>query len=70
MGMMEFGGNAAMKAIKLVVTGSLDEYAPPTVLKSYLEKFNSPARLEVIEGADHFYGGFHYTLEQIFLAHL
>jgi len=70
MGMMEFGGHAAMEAIKLVVTGSLDEYAPPAVLKTYLEKFNSPAHLEVIEGSDHFYGGFHYKLEQIFSAHL
>ena len=70
MAMMDFGGNAAMNSIKLVVTGSLDEYAPPDILRRNLEKWNSPAKLEVIQGADHFYGGFHYKLEQIFSVHL
>ena len=70
MGLMDFGEIEAINALKLVVTGSMDEYAPPAVLKRNLEKWNSSAHLEVIEGSDHFYGGFHLKLEQIFFAHL
>lgn len=70
MGLMNFGGGEAMKTIKLIVTGSLDEYAPPSVLKEKLEKWNSSAALEVIEGSDHFYGGFHLKLQNIVSAHL
>ena len=70
MGLMDFGGIESMNALKLVVTGSVDEYAPPAVLKRNLEKWNSAAHLEVIEGSDHFYGGFHLELENIFSAHL
>jgi uncharacterized protein len=70
MGLMDFSGASAMKALTLVTTGSLDEYAPPATLRKVLEERGAKARLEVIEGADHFYGGYHYELEKIIHAHI
>jgi hypothetical protein len=49
----------------LVVAGSRDEIAPPELIKTILPNWNSSARLEIIEGADHFYGGHTAKLESI-----
>ncbi len=70
MGLMDFSGVPAMKALKLVTTGSMDEYAPPATLRKVLDECESTACLEIIEGADHFYGGYHYELEKIIHAHI
>ena len=44
-------------AVALVVTGERDEIAPVDQIEKCLPQWNPDARLEIIKGADHFYGG-------------
>lgn len=53
----------SIPGLKLVVTGSIDDYAPPDLLKKALPVWNKKAVLEIINGADHFYGGYTKKLE-------
>lgn len=69
-GLMDFGEDVFTNALKLVVTGNLDEFAPPNLIRQYLDQCQSKAGLEVIEGSDHFYGGYHYQLETIVKEHI
>jgi alpha/beta superfamily hydrolase len=43
--------------VRLVIAGSRDDIAPPAVIEKMLPAWNEKARFEVIESADHFYGG-------------
>ncbi len=43
--------------IKLIITGSQDEIAPMDLIETLAKKWNSNVKIEVIEGADHFYWG-------------
>ena len=43
--------------IKLVVAGSGDELAPESMLREACGHWSLKARLEIVDGADHFYGG-------------
>ena len=43
--------------IKLVISASEDNIAPPAIIKDMLPKWNPEAELKVIQGIDHFYGG-------------
>jgi len=62
-GFMDFKEVAAMECLKLVVTGSQDQIAPPELIKKMLPAWNPEASFEVIDGADHFYGGYLERLE-------
>lgn len=62
-GFMDFKSIGEMDRLKYVVTGSRDEIAPADAVKEMLSKWNPNARFEVIEGADHFYGGYLKPLE-------
>jgi alpha/beta superfamily hydrolase len=53
---LDFSPQQSIPQLTLVVAGSLDEIAPPELIKTVLPTWNSSARLEIIEGADHFYG--------------
>jgi len=64
-GFMDFTKIAAIHRLKLVVTGSRDQIAPAEQIKTLLPSWNPEARFEVIEGADHFYGGYLDRLEKI-----
>jgi len=55
----------SIPGLKLVVTGSIDDYAPPDLLKKALPVWNKKAVLEIINGADHFYGGYTKKLEPV-----
>ncbi|MFW5901487.1 MAG: hypothetical protein ACOCTS_00455 [Thermodesulfobacteriota bacterium] len=44
----------ALDTLKLVVTGSEDEFAPPRLIEPLVGKWNPNARFQVIEEADHF----------------
>ncbi|MFO7963143.1 MAG: alpha/beta hydrolase [Desulfobacterales bacterium] len=70
MGLMAFEGDALSRHLKLVVTGSLDDFAPPDEIRKKLDQWQSKAVLEIIQGADHFYGGFHYRLENLIKTHI
>jgi len=64
-GFMDFKEVAAIKCLKLVVTGSQDQIAPPELIKKMLPAWNPEARFEIIDGADHFYGGYLERLEVV-----
>lgn len=49
----------------LVVSGSNDEYAPPELIRKLLPAWNSSARMEVIDGGDHFFFSHSSDLEMI-----
>lgn len=69
-GFMDFTKVAAIDRLKLVVTGSQDQIAPAEQIKTLLPSWNPEARFEIIEGADHFYGGYLDRLEKILDAYL
>ncbi len=68
--LMPFKPTAAFNALKLVVTGSSDEFAPPALLKKKVSAWNASAELVVIDGADHFYFGYTDDLEAVITRNL
>jgi len=62
---LDFGPPQSIPQLRLVVAGSRDEIAPPELIKTILPNWNSSARLEIIEGADHFYGRHTAKLESM-----
>ncbi|UCH22055.1 MAG: alpha/beta hydrolase [Deltaproteobacteria bacterium] len=64
-GFMDFGPITLISCLKLVITGSRDEIAPANMITEMLPTWNPEARLEVINGADHFYDGFIKAWESI-----
>jgi alpha/beta superfamily hydrolase len=62
---IDFKPVTSIPGLKLVVTGSIDDYAPPDLLKKVLPVWNKKAVLEIINGADHFYGGCTKKLESV-----
>jgi alpha/beta superfamily hydrolase len=65
-GFINFDLIEELMPLKLVVTGSMDDIAPANIIREKLIVWNKNARLEVIEGADHFYSGYGKELELIF----
>ncbi|MBW1902989.1 MAG: alpha/beta hydrolase [Deltaproteobacteria bacterium] len=51
--------------IKLVISGSEDDIAPPAMIKDMLPTWNPEAAFKVIEGVDHFYLGGTNHVEEI-----
>lgn len=62
-GFMDFKSIGAMSSLKFVVTGTMDDIAPADMVKKMIPIWNPNARFEVIDGADHFYGGYLNQLE-------
>lgn len=62
---LEFKEVLPSEKISLVITGSLDELAPPVRLEPMVHRWNSNACLVTIDGADHFYFGETYRVRQI-----
>lgn len=62
--MMDFGGVGVIPHLALVVTGSDDEIAPPEMVRQLVSTWNPNARFTVIDGADHFFMGWHAALKQ------
>ena len=67
---LDFGPPQSIPQLKLVVAGSHDEIAPPELIKTILPNWNSSVRLEIVEGADHFYGAHTGKLESILTDYL
>jgi alpha/beta superfamily hydrolase len=55
---LDFGAIASLDFLNLIITGSRDEIAPSGLIHELIPKWNPEARFEIIEGADHFYGGY------------
>jgi len=68
--MLPFGKSRPIPELKLVVTGSEDEFAPPRLVRPIIPDWNPDAALHVIDGADHFFFGHISELEQSLSAHI
>lgn len=64
-GFMDFGNILALDRLTLVIAGSRDDIAPPDLIRQNLPAWNQQARLEIVEGADHFYSGSLKALETV-----
>jgi len=64
-GFMDFKSIVTMNTLKFVVTGNRDNIAPANVIEKMMSTWNPNARFEVIDGADHFYGGYLNQLESV-----
>ena len=67
---IDFGSVGTIDCLKLVITGSRDDIAPPQLIRQSYHAWNTEAHFEVIDGADHFYGGYEDMLEEIMLSNL
>ncbi|RJP81094.1 MAG: alpha/beta hydrolase [Desulfobacteraceae bacterium] len=62
---IDFKDVKRLPGLFLVVSGSEDEYAPPEIIRELLPTWNPTARLEIMEGGDHFFFGHSSRLEAI-----
>jgi alpha/beta superfamily hydrolase len=67
---LDFSSVAVSPPLNLVIAGSRDQIAPPDLIRTMLPQWNPESRLEVIEGADHFYIGCAEKLEHILADYL
>lgn len=63
-GFVDFDMQSTIPGLEYVITGQLDDIAPSSSIKSAMPNWNPKALFDVIEGADHFYGGYAETLLQ------
>jgi uncharacterized protein len=61
---MDFATVKRIPALRFVVTGSLDDIAPPGMVAALLPGWTPDARMEIIPDADHFYSGCLDRLEE------
>jgi alpha/beta superfamily hydrolase len=69
-GFRKFEAGPSMPCLRLIITGNRDDIAPAEAIEKMLPQWNPDARLEIIEGADHFYAGYFNEVESILLSHL
>jgi hypothetical protein len=67
---LDFHNVQSLPRLGLVITGDRDRFAPPASLVKLLPHWNPLAQLEVIPGADHFYGMHTRALEAVLNAWL
>jgi alpha/beta superfamily hydrolase len=53
--MMDFENPPPCPGLKLIITGSQDEIAPPAMVEKLISRLNPDAELKIIAGADHFF---------------
>lgn len=61
---VDFDPPAPIPGLRHVITGSLDDLAPPDRIRSFLPRWQPDARLCVIQGADHSFWGHFQVLQQ------
>ena len=62
---IDFKNIDAIDCLKLIVTGSRDNIAPPDRINQIKAKWNPHARFEIIDKADHFYWGHLDALQEV-----
>ena len=67
---MDFGPVGELGCLKLIITGGRDDIAPAQMINQSYPQWNADARFEVIDGADHFYGGYEGRLADILTSNL
>ena len=69
-GFIDFKEINNIRGLRLVVTGSRDDIAPPENIQKMMPIWNPEATFKIINGADHFYGGYSKALEAVLSTHL
>ena len=67
---MDYKNIPAQPLLKVVLTGSDDEIAPPDLIRRLLPAWNPTAQFEIIDDADHFFYGRFPQLEKALAAHI
>jgi hypothetical protein len=67
---IDFATIGRLPGLRLVVTGGRDEMAPPDAIRQILATWNPSARLDVIDGADHFYSRHIRQLEDVLAGYI
>ena len=67
---MDFKTVQTIDNLRLVVSGSHDEIAPPEQIKKYIPLWNPSADFEIIDGADHFYWDHFKTLNKVLSSYI
>lgn len=67
-GLLPFPPNVKLPSLALVVAGNRDAFAPTEMLEKQVPLWNPVARLEIINGSDHFFHGFDEVLAGALLA--
>ena len=67
---MDYKNIPAQPHLKVVLTGSDDEIAPPDLIRRHLPAWNPAAQLEIIDDADHFFYGRFPQLEEALATHI
>ena len=65
---VDFSSVGTIDALKLIVTGSRDDIAPADQIRPIYPQWNPEAHFEVIDGADHFYGGYTAKLKSVLMS--
>ena len=55
---IDFKDGIRLPMLSTVVAGNRDEFAPAERIRPLMSQWNPDARLDVVEGADHFFFGF------------
>ena len=55
---IDFEERIGLPMLSTVVAGSRDEFAPPGLIRRLMGQWNPDARIDIIDGADHFFCGF------------
>ncbi len=63
--MMKFDPAAKIPGLKLVITGSGDEFAPADLVEKLVNTWNKTVDFKIINGADHFFFGHTDRLSEI-----
>ena len=67
---INFESVSTIDCLELIVTGSRDDIAPAEMIRQSYHEWNAKAQFEVINGADHFYGGYEDRLKEILSSNL
>lgn len=55
---IDFIDGLRLPSLSAVVAGSHDEVAPPDLIRPLMDQWSPDARIDIIDGADHFFFGF------------
>jgi uncharacterized protein len=67
---MHYTNMPAQPLLKVVLTGSDDEIAPPDLIRRHLPFWNPIAQFEIIDDADHFFYGRFTQLEEVLAGYI
>jgi uncharacterized protein len=67
---MDFKTVQTIDNLRLVVSGSHDEIAPPEQIKKFIPLWNPSADFEIIDGADHFYWNHFKALDKVLSSYI